>query len=430
MSVSSVFYKIQRRVQHIFSLLKPPRKLTFTREGKWFVLLTLAIGSAAINTGVNLLYLVLAMMLSMIMVSGLLSEVVLRKLTLTRWLPEYVFAGNLFSYKIMLTNHKRYFPSLSLHLVDHPAQEKGRLPERSAGSSARLPERSAGSSARLPERSAGVSTHLPGIFTGYIHHVGPQQSTALYLEGIFSQRGLQEFGPVEISTRFPFGFFTKSRLLFVPASLLVLPRLGKITSFPLLGGGYTERDWDNETSARGGEGEFHNLREYRLGDNPRWIHWRSSAKHHHLLVKEFDQEQRWTVNILLDTQLSRQATVMEKAYLETAISFVTTLLLWLVERGFQVTIATYAPRLLIQTVSGGRRRAFPLLKSLALLEPVPDKNIANLYQEAYKALSTGITFLVLSGNRATVPLFSSQQKKNRLIVYDVTSPAFSEIFTL
>lgn len=408
MSVSSVFYKIQRRVQHIFSLLKPPRKLTFTREGKWFVLLTLAIGSAAINTGVNLLYLVLAMMLSMIMVSGLLSEVVLRKLTLTRWLPEYVFAGNLFSYKIILTNHKRYFPSLSLHLVDHPAQEKGRLPEQSGGS----------------------STRLLSIFTGYIHHVGPQQSTALYLEGIFSQRGLQEFGPVEISTRFPFGFFTKSRLLFVPASLLVLPRLGKITSFPLLGGGYTERHWDNETSARGGEGEFHNLREYRLGDNPRWIHWRSSAKHHHLLVKEFDQEQRWAVNILLDTQLSRQAIVMEKADLETAISFVTTLLLWLVERGFQVTIATYAPRLLIQTVSGGRRRAFPLLKSLALLEPVPDKNIANLYQEAHKALSTGTTFLVLSGNRATVPPFPSQQKKNRVIVYDVTAPAFSEIFTL
>ena len=41
-----------------------PRKLTFTMEGKFLVFITLGIGFAAVNTGVNLLYLLMAMLLS------------------------------------------------------------------------------------------------------------------------------------------------------------------------------------------------------------------------------------------------------------------------------------------------------------------------------------------------------------------------------
>ena len=46
-----------------------PRKLKFTREGKYFLGITLGVGFAAINTGNNLLYLLLGMMLSLIIVS-------------------------------------------------------------------------------------------------------------------------------------------------------------------------------------------------------------------------------------------------------------------------------------------------------------------------------------------------------------------------
>lgn len=60
---------------------KPPRRrrqiagrhLRFTREGKYFVALTFGIGFAAINTGNNLLYLVLGMLLALIVGSGVLS---------------------------------------------------------------------------------------------------------------------------------------------------------------------------------------------------------------------------------------------------------------------------------------------------------------------------------------------------------------------
>ncbi|MEQ9319041.1 MAG: hypothetical protein RIF41_07760, partial [Polyangiaceae bacterium] len=70
-----------------------PRKLKFTREGKYFLGITLGVGFAAINTGNNLLYLLLGMMLSLIIVSGVMSELSLRTLTVKRRLPARAQVG-------------------------------------------------------------------------------------------------------------------------------------------------------------------------------------------------------------------------------------------------------------------------------------------------------------------------------------------------
>ena len=68
-------------------MLRFPRTLEFTKEGARFVILLLVIGFAAINTGNNLLYLIVAMMLSLIVVSGLMSESTLRDITVKRTSP-------------------------------------------------------------------------------------------------------------------------------------------------------------------------------------------------------------------------------------------------------------------------------------------------------------------------------------------------------
>ena len=49
--------------------LRPPRRLSFTREGKIIVILSVGVGFAAINTGNNLLYLLLGWLLSFIVAS-------------------------------------------------------------------------------------------------------------------------------------------------------------------------------------------------------------------------------------------------------------------------------------------------------------------------------------------------------------------------
>src|SRR6202142_3085415 len=64
-----------------------------TRAGMIYILITVVIGIAAINTGNNLLYVIVAALLSAIVVSGIASAAVLRSLALDVHLPEHVFAG-------------------------------------------------------------------------------------------------------------------------------------------------------------------------------------------------------------------------------------------------------------------------------------------------------------------------------------------------
>src|SRR4051812_7946069 len=82
-----------KRLLKRFLNFKPPRKLKITREGKFFILLTLSVGLAAINTGNNLLYLLLGMLLALIVVSSIMSELSLRKLTVVRRLPARAQVG-------------------------------------------------------------------------------------------------------------------------------------------------------------------------------------------------------------------------------------------------------------------------------------------------------------------------------------------------
>ncbi len=110
-----------RRAGFITRLLarwKPPRRLKLTREGKYFIGVTFGVGFAAINTGNNLLYLLLGMLLSLIIVSGLLSELSLRKLTVTRRLPPRAQVGRPHLVEIEVFNHKKNSPSYAIEIED------------------------------------------------------------------------------------------------------------------------------------------------------------------------------------------------------------------------------------------------------------------------------------------------------------------------
>src|SRR6478735_6725178 len=98
--------------------LRPPRALKTTREGKYFIGITIGVGFAAINTGNNLLYLLLGMMLSLIVASGILSEMSLRALGVTRQPPQRIYAKTPFLMGIGLRNAKARAPSFSIEVED------------------------------------------------------------------------------------------------------------------------------------------------------------------------------------------------------------------------------------------------------------------------------------------------------------------------
>jgi len=97
---------VQRLIRH--------RSTRVTADGVRFLLLTLAVGVAAINTGNNLFYLLLAMMLSLILMSGIMADLCLRRLEFHRHVPDLLFVGEPATATVAVINRKPHLPSFSL----------------------------------------------------------------------------------------------------------------------------------------------------------------------------------------------------------------------------------------------------------------------------------------------------------------------------
>src|SRR5687767_2115278 len=106
------------RIRSRLHYLATRRSIRLTSEGIRFLLFTIGIGVAAINTGNNLFYLLLAMMLGLVVISGLLSEHCVRRLEFHRHLPDLIMANEPTTVTLSVTNHNRWLPSFSLRLSD------------------------------------------------------------------------------------------------------------------------------------------------------------------------------------------------------------------------------------------------------------------------------------------------------------------------
>lgn len=250
------------------------RKLSFTRLGRWYVGLTVGIGLAAINTGNNLLFLVLGLLLASIVVSGVLSERSLRKVTVERRLPASATAGTPALIGLLARNGKPRQASFSLE---------------------------------LRERGGDVSG------SGYLVFLPPGQTQEVAYSFTPLRRGAHRFEQLEVATRAPFGLFEKSRPLDAVEELIVFPRRvdpGDEAPKDLAREGEKPQD-------RAGQGlEVHSLRDHRTGEDARTIHWRSSARAGKLIGIDREQERRRRVSVVLDNRtLSGEALerVVERA---------------------------------------------------------------------------------------------------------------------
>ncbi len=252
----------------VLSRLVGRRRLRFTNEGRIYILVTLGFGVAAINTGTNLLYLILGMLLSFIVVSGILSETCFQRVGIRRTTPPYVFANEPFRVEVVLGNQKRFWPSYALVIEEGPV-------------------------AHLAAERGGVATFLvvpPG---------GVERRT---YRARFARRGVHRFGAITVRTRYPFGFFEKYTDVPVDSEVVVYPELRELVPglAALAAPSHDETRSRRPFFAPESTEEFRGLREYREGDNPRSIHWRSSARHAKLLVKEHERFEPRAVLVVVD----------------------------------------------------------------------------------------------------------------------------------
>jgi uncharacterized protein (DUF58 family) len=104
------------------------------------------------------------------------------------------------------------------------------------------------------------------------------------------RRGVYSSGSVRLQTGSPAGLVRSTRSVDVASDVTVVPRWVELRSFPILEPSSFPFDVLHERARTGAGEEYLGVRGYRPGDPPRWVHWKSSARAGHLVVREFEEE--------------------------------------------------------------------------------------------------------------------------------------------
>lgn len=304
------------------------RRLKLTREGKYFVFITIAVGLAAINTGNNLLYLVLGWLLSVIVASGLMSDASLRKISLDRRPPPRVHATVPFLMELILENGKKYLSSFSVEVEDLVA---GKPIDKKC----------------------------------YFLKVPPGRTQRTSYRHTFSRRGLYKLDGFRVGSKFPFALFLKTRHLQATDELLVLPAVRPVPQPPPRARNLGEA----AVNQAGRYGDFFGLREYREGDDRRDVHWRSTARTGRTMVREYEQEAQRRATIVVDNALPMGAGPALVDALEEAVSLAASLANTYISRGYTVSVVARGGHV---PLGAGPNHLVRVLKFLALLPTTED----------------------------------------------------------
>ena len=275
-----------------------------TRAGIVYILITVVIGIAAINTGNNLLYVVVASLISAILVSGIVSARVLRNLELDVRLPEHVFAGRPMLARVLLRNLSAWMPSFSIRLVPTRRRvlKKWRWEAYTLGwPRNRPPEKQW---IRLPDRRVRrVTLELEKpILTKsvYFPFLAAGQELRADLELTFPARGRYREKDFGLATRFPFAFLLKTRRVALAREIVVYPAVELPQEFfqtlPMVTGEF-------ESFVRGRGYDLYRIREYLPEDSARHVDWKASAHTGALKVREFSREDERKLRIVFDNPL-------------------------------------------------------------------------------------------------------------------------------
>jgi uncharacterized protein (DUF58 family) len=240
-----------------------------TREGIIYLAGVFVLILAAVNTGNNLLFMVLACAIAGILISGVLSRAVLTDVELRFDLPEHIFAEQPVLAEVELRNEKQMLPSFSLCVVGDPKKSTGQILTR------------------------------PVFFPYISRGTAARQKVELN----FARRGVYRQDAFGIRTRFPFGFFEKTRKVNSNIEIVVYPHVEPAEQFyevlPLISG-------EMASFFRGRGHELHSLRKYLPTDNARYVDWKVSARQGKLVVREFAREDERRVMLVLDPFIGLQ----------------------------------------------------------------------------------------------------------------------------
>ena len=289
-----------------------------TGIGTSYVIATVVVGFAAINTGNNSLYLGLAAMLGCLVLSGLASKGGLKHIDVALGGVDEAWAGRRSWGALRITNRSRIWNVRDVVVTS-------------------------------PELDRPI----------FVPIIDRRSSVPASGDFLFPRRGIVQLNYVDLYTRYPFGFFLKKRRVRIGGEIVVFPRL---LDEAAVRERFRSVEGELHASNRPGMGtDVHSFRDYVRGDSPRYVYWKKSASLGRWITKQTELEAGRAVHVAVDPYKPRGAS--DDAF-EEMISEATSFVVHAIDRGLEVVVTM--PRITLQ--AGPQHSPRPIYRALALLE--------------------------------------------------------------
>ncbi len=412
------------------------------REGFYYLAVIALVFFGAIPREANLLLLFGSLLLCPVYIAWRLERNTLVDLRVKRKTPPQVVAGEVFHVSIELQNRRPRLSSWAVVVED--TIRLARQPNAN-GNNHDLKSHSKESRQVVKTESQPMK---PAVYFEYVKAGGTLKKS---YSGSIPRRGKYKLGPIDVSTRFPIGFFRTTLSLDDDSGgeFYVYPRWGKLAT-----AWFTRQHQSSENRQKRRfrpsriSGEFLGVRHWQTGDVKKWIHWRASARHDELVVRQYEQHQNRDAAVLLDLYNPGAATLREMEYVELAVSFTATLVNELAKRR--------GSNLLFGAAGSGDWRngvsedwlsgqiCLPLLdrimERLAVIAPTSEDTLVELLLQILSNTDSNADIFLVSpspidlarskrfANLENDPRLRALSQRIRLI--DVSSPELEEIFLL
>ena len=222
----------------------------------------------------NLLLLVFALLAAPFILNGFATFTLLQRMDLTRRMPDRAEAGRPVTIDVRLQNKRRWLPAWLMTVRDE---------------------------VRGTEVGAAGLTETVLFPNVTFARVPARRITQLSYRLRLPERGRYRFGPAQLNTRFPIGLVERGLIISVEDELLVHPRVGRLsTAWRRRLSKGTELVSSARRQAGSFDDDFHRVREYQQGDDPRAIHWPTTARRGELIVREFRESRDRPLAVLID----------------------------------------------------------------------------------------------------------------------------------
>ena len=329
-------------------------------------LLTVVAYLAAINRVQALPWAIAALLTSTLITGIAWPHWLVKRLSVIRSGPDRAEEGETITFHVEVENHG-VLPRFMVELVDH-------LPF--VGSSEGPLSRD--------EKTLGVVTYVPG-----------QSKRRFEVPLLCEKRGYYRLGPVGLASSFPLGLAeARQRRNDGIQSLTVYPDVFPIMGLPLHGAPSQIHRGGHLLPEGAGAAEFSGLREYRRGDNPRHIHWPTTAKLNELMIKEFEPLASACLYIVLDQSADANIGQGKQASFEYAVRIAASIAKYACGNNIPTRLTGQGERALYLPAGNSEHHYQSMLDELAVVDCVGATPYAEVLQRVAVDCQSGETVVV------------------------------------